>query len=152
LERGVIIRVKRVIGALLRGTIVGGLLGCMSIASVAADAKGYTCTFPTGAALIYGNGIFKAEPASPLNLEISDIDVRAQSALQVGASGTVPLRIVRAVNALHFIEVVGEGFLNLTTIYDRDDKTGKNPAVQSRHFGILGEPVVSRYQGFCESR
>jgi hypothetical protein len=118
----------------------------------AADAKGYTCTFTVGTAQVYGNGVFKAEPASPLSLEIGDINVGAQTAVQVGATGTVPLKIVRAVNALHFIEVVSEGFLNLTTIYDRDDNKGANPAVQSRHFGILGEPVVSQYQGYCQAK
>ena len=30
------------------------------------------------------------------------------------------LKIVRAINANHFLEVVNEGFLNLTTIYDKD--------------------------------
>jgi hypothetical protein len=119
---------------------------------VAADAKGYVCTFTVGTAQVYGNGVFKAEPASPLSLEIGEINMPAQTAVQVGTTGTVPLKIVRAVNALHFIEVVSEGFLNLTTIYDRDDTKGANPAVHSRHFGILGEPVVSQYQGYCQAK
>ena len=32
------------------------------------------------------------------------------------------LKIVRAINANHFLEVVNEGFLNLTTIYDKDPR------------------------------
>jgi hypothetical protein len=118
----------------------------------AADPKGYACTFKTGTAQVYGRGAFKAEVASPLLLELGSIDVAAQTALQIGDKGSVTLRVVRAVNALHFLEVVSEGFLNITTVYDRDDSIGAHPAVQSRHFGILGEPVVSQYQGFCQSK
>jgi hypothetical protein len=57
--------------------------------------------------------------------------------------------VVRAINANHYLEVVNEGFLNLTTVYDKDEKTGKYPAVHSRHFGILGQPVFGQYTGFC---
>jgi hypothetical protein len=134
-----------------RALVFAVLITGASVAN-AADPKGYACTFNTGTAQVYGKGVFKAEPASPLTLDISTIDVIAQTAQQVGDTGTVPLRVVRAVNALHFLEVVSEGFLNITTIYDRDDAKGAYPAVQSRHFGILGEPVVSQYQGFCQAK
>lgn len=53
------------------------------------------------------------------------------------------LRIVRALNANSFLEVVDEGFLNLTTIYDLDPATGTYPAVHSRHFGVIGQPVFA---------
>jgi hypothetical protein len=56
------------------------------------------------------------------------------------------------VNATHFLEVVTEGYLNITTVYDRDEATGKYPAVHSRHLGILGQPVIAQYQGFCEAK
>ncbi len=56
---------------------------------------------------------------------------------------------MRAINANHFIEAVNEGFLNLTTIYDKDPATGLYPAVHSRHFGILGQPVFGQYTGSC---
>jgi hypothetical protein len=59
---------------------------------------------------------------------------------------------VQAVNATHFLEVVTEGYLNITTIYDKDEASGKYPAVHSRHLGILGQPVVTQYQGFCEGK
>ena len=125
----------------------------LSVATAnAADPKGYACTFTVGTAQVYGRGVFKAEPASPLSLEIGSIDVGKQTALQTSDKGDAPLRVVRAVNALHFLEVVSEGFLNITTVYDRDDVKGANPAVQSRHFGILGEPVVSQYQGYCQEK
>ena len=62
------------------------------------------------------------------------------------------LRIVRAVNANHFLEVVTEGFLNLTTVYDLDPERKAHPAVHSRHLGLLGEPVIAQYYGFCREK
>jgi hypothetical protein len=53
---------------------------------------------------------------------------------------------------MHFLEAANEGFLNLTTIYDKDEAEGAYPAVHSRHFAILGQPVVTQYQGFCEAK
>ena len=68
------------------------------------------------------------------------------------ARGTGRLRVMRAVNAVHFLEVVTEGFLNVTTIYDKDEAKGAYPAVHSRHFGLLGQPIVSQYEGYCEAK
>ena len=56
------------------------------------------------------------------------------------------------VNAMHFLEVVTEGFLNLTTVYDKDEARGAYPAVHSRHLGLFGQPLVTQYQGFCEAQ
>jgi len=47
---------------------------------------------------------------------------------------------------------VTEGFLNVTTIYDKDEAKGAYPAVHSRHFGLLGQPIVSQYEGYCEAK
>jgi len=58
---------------------------------------------------------------------------------------------VQAVNAMHFLEVVTEGFLHITTVYDKDEAKGAYPAVHSRHFGLFGQPLVTQYQGFCEA-
>ena len=81
------------------------------------------------------------------------IDLEAQSArlLTGTGDGAGTLRIVRALNANHFLEVVNEGFLNLTTIYDIDPTTGLYPAVHSRHLGLLGQPVFAQYSGECKS-
>ena len=68
-----------------------------------------------------------------------------------GLRGTGQLRIVQAVNAMHFLEVVTEGFLHVTTVYDKDEAKGLYPAVHSRHFGLFGQPLVTQYQGFCEA-
>jgi hypothetical protein len=50
---------------------------------------------------------------------------------------------------VHFLEAVGEGYLNLTTIYGRDVGAAFHPAIHSRHFGVLGQPIVSQYRGTC---
>jgi hypothetical protein len=121
-------------------------------AAEANEPKGYVCALGAGAAQVYGKGAFKAETASPLTLEIGDIDPAQQSAVQKSAKGEGPLRVVRAVGALHFLEVVSEGYLNITTVYDKDAVKGAHPAVHSRHFGVLGEPVISQYHGFCNAK
>ena len=89
--------------------------------------------------------------ASPLAFGIAAIDAQAQTAELKTRGGTGHLRIVQAVNAMHFLEVVREGFLHITTIYDKDEGKGAYPAVHSRHFGLFGQPLVTQYQGFCEA-
>jgi hypothetical protein len=112
-------------------------------------ATGFICTFKAGTTLSYADAKFKRAVAKPLSFEIAAIDLNAQSAALVTAKGRGEVKIVRALNANHFLEVVAEGFLNITTIYDRDAKAAAHPAVHSRHFGLFGEPVVAQYQGFC---
>lgn len=110
------------------------------------------CTFTQGASHALTKGIFKGEPAGNLTLDLTNIDIEKQSAVLRTANGATNVRLVRAINAFHVIEVVTEGFLNLTTIYDRDDALGGMPAAHSRHFGLLGQPVVSQYFGTCKAK
>jgi hypothetical protein len=115
------------------------------------------CTFRDGRANAYDKARFKGSKASPITLEIAEIKPDEQSATLKGArGGASTLRIVRAVNALHFIEVVGEGYLNVTTVYDRDPARkaadGALPAVHSRHSAVLGQPIVSHYVGYCREK
>ena len=133
------------------------LAAAMMLTASAADAnpddpKSYSCNFDVGAAFSYANSAFKPEKVGPIAFDIGNINAEIQSADLVTPLGSRPLRVVRAVNALHFLEVVGEGFLNMTTVYDRDDAKGAFPAVHSRHFGVLGQPVIGQYQGFCQSK
>ncbi len=110
------------------------------------------CTFATGTSVSYGDGGFTSKVASPLSFSITRIDLDGQSAALTAGDGTqtVAVRIIRAVNANHFLEVVNEGFLNLTTVYDKDPKSGLHPAVHSRHLGLLGQPVFGQYTGTCK--
>ena len=114
----------------------------------------YTCTFSAGTAWTFENGAFKSKAPEPLTLSITDIDLDRQTARLAPEPGNTPgaLKVVRAINANHFLEVVNEGFLNLTTIYDKDEASGNYPAVHSRHFGILGQPVVNQYAGTCTAK
>jgi hypothetical protein len=123
-----------------------------SLAQATEDPKNYDCSFLVGSAFSYEGGGFKPEKAGPITFEIGAINPELQSADLITPAGSRPLRVVRAVNALHFLEVVGEGFLNMTTVYDRDDAKGSYPAVHSRHFGVLGQPVIGQYQGSCQGK
>jgi len=121
-------------------------------ASAEGLAKHLSCTFDRGTSTTYEAGEFISKPAQPLTFEIADIDLEAQSArlLTSDGDGVGTLRVVRALNANHFLEVVNEGFLNLTTIYDLDAARGTYPAVHSRHLGLLGQPVFAQYSGQCK--
>jgi hypothetical protein len=137
------------------------LMALAAPASATEDGPaGFTCSFKAGTTLTYNKtrGTFRKVAAKPLAFDVDAIDLAGQKAelTSTGTKGAVkgkgPLRIVRALNANHFLEVVGEGFLNITTIYDRDAKAAAHPAVHSRHFGLFGEPVVAQYQGFCKAK
>ena len=112
------------------------------------------CTFPSGVSSSYTEGVYKTEPSQPLNFDIESIDLDALTArLSIeGKPVGNPLRVVRALNANHFLEAAQEGFLNVTTIYDLDKVMGARPAIHSRHLGLLGEPIFSQYAGFCRER
>jgi hypothetical protein len=118
----------------------------------AADPKAFACSFDVGVAYSYEQGRYVAEKAAPLAFGIDAIDAPAQTAQLKTERGTGQLRLVQAVNATHFLEVVTEGFLNVTTVYDKDEAKGAYPAVHSRHFGLFGQPLVTQYQGFCEAK
>jgi hypothetical protein len=112
----------------------------------------YVCDFTGGAAWSYTAGAFQSKPPQPLSFTIEEIDLDKQTAVlkpKSGADRPGKLTVVRAINANHFIEAVNEGFLNITTVYDKDPATGLYPAVHSRHFGILGQPVFGQYTGAC---
>ena len=115
--------------------------------------KGFTCAFKTGTSANQVEGTFQQAPAAPLSFEVKAVDLEGQLAQMITKPGAAPaaLRIVRALNANHFIEVLNEGFLSLTTVYDKVASTGEFPAVHSRHVGVLGQAVIAQYLGSCKS-
>ena len=132
------------------------LLGLLALpagpAAAAEEPKAFACSFTSGISNSYDKGRYVSEKASPFAFGIAGIDAAAQTAEIRTERGSGPLRVVQAVNAMHFLEAANEGFINLTTIYDKDEAKGAYPAVHSRHFAILGQPVVTQYQGFCEAK
>ena len=117
------------------------------------EPKAFACSFTAGVTHSYDKGQFTAEKAAPLAFGIAGIDHHTPDRGLQDRERHRALRVVQAVNATHFLEVATEGFLNITTIYDKDEaKGGAHPAVHSRHFGILGQPIVTQYQGFCEAK
>ena len=123
-------------------------------ASARADenAKGFACEFTSGIAGSYENGTFTSKPSAALKMTIENIDLGKQSAtLHAEGSMGGKLAIARAIGANHFLEVANEGYWNITTIYDTDRKTGLNPAVHSRHLGVVGQPLFAQYTGTCRA-
>lgn len=118
--------------------------------AAAADAlTGYECTFTDGSTHTYESGAFMPTAPGHLAFRISDVREDSDKArLTFGSGGASELRIVRAIGALHFIEVAVEGYLNITTVYEDGEGTA-HPAVHSRHLAVLGQPVVSQFYGSC---
>lgn len=113
-----------------------------------------SCSFKAGAAWSYTGGAYTSAQPEPLAFDIEAIDLESQTARLSIAGKPVgnPLRVVRALNANHFLEVAQEGFLNVTTIYDQDRAVGRRPAIHSRHLGVLGQPLFAQYAGFCAAK
>ncbi|HPG89327.1 MAG TPA: hypothetical protein PLD46_06710 [Hyphomicrobium sp.] len=128
----------------------------LATAAVAEDDKtpaAYVCTFEKGNSWSHEGGAYKSATPTPLSFEITNIDLEKQSAvLVIDAKQAGTLRVVRALNANSFLEVANEGFLNLTTVYDLDSTSNTYPAVHSRHFGILGQPIFAQYAGTCTGK
>ncbi len=137
---------SRIVLALASGLLAAGA------AHAVEDQTAFDCTFSTGTTRIYDNKQFAQQPAKPLSFAITGIDAKTQSAELKTAGGSGTLRLVLAVNATHFLEVATEGALNITTIYEKDDAKGDFPAVHSRHFALLGQPIVTQYQGSCQAK
>ena len=112
-----------------------------------------SCDFPTGTTSSYAAGAFTSKPSAALKVAIEKIDLANQSAefLVAGNDNPGRLAIARALGANHFLEVVTEGYWNITTVYDEDPETKRFPAVHSRHFGLVGQPVVAQYAGSCQA-
>ncbi|HKZ97623.1 MAG TPA: hypothetical protein VJ045_11655 [Hyphomicrobiaceae bacterium] len=135
------------------GAVLGlGLTFAHALAAAEDAPAELACQFKDGASWSYVAGAFQSKTPSPLAFEIENIDLEGQTAVLKTGAGAGTVRIVRAINANHFLEVVNEGFLNLTTVYDKDPATGVHPAVHSRHFGLIGQPVFAQYTGTCREK
>ncbi len=139
---------------LSRIALVFGLAVLAAVRAGAADNPvALECSFASGVTHVYDKGRFVEEKAEALSFGIVAINTQAQSAeLLMPGGGTSVLKTALAVNAIHFLEVAAEGALNITTVYENDDAKGSHPAVHSRHFALLGQPIVSQYQGFCRAK
>lgn len=139
---------------LSRSTLASLLVLALTVASGAAaeEPRSLSCTFERGVTHVFDKGRFAAEAAGSLAFGITSIDTAGQTADLKMESGIGSLRLVQAVNAMHFLEVAIEGALYITTVFEKDDTSGTYPAVHSRHFALLGQPIVTHYQGFCRER
>ncbi len=119
---------------------------------VRASEPALTCTFTSAVVKSFEKGGFKDEKVESLSFRIVDVDLNQQTASLETQQGKGGLKIVRAIGANHYLEVVTEGFLNVTTIYEAAEAAGPMPAVHSRHFGFFGQPFVSQYYGTCVAK
>lgn len=139
--------------AKLRFTLAVAVLGIAGVAVAQDAAQGFRCVFESGQTWTHEGGKFQSSAAATLKFDIEKIDLEKQSArLVLEGKPAGELRIVRALNANSFLEVAQEGFLNLTTVYDKDATSGDYPAVHSRHLGLLGQPIFAQYPGTCTAR
>lgn len=141
-------RVKARMG---RWRLVAGISLLVSSPAVAELPAALVCTFKDGGAWAFEKQGFVPKAAEGLSFAIADIDRNTMTARLDRKEGLVVLRMVQAVDALHFIEVGVEGYLNLTTVYEKQPN-GETPAVHSRHVAVLGDPLVSQYRGVCQPK
>ena len=133
----------------------GACVVTMAVSTNTVHAEGIptdlACDFTSGTATTYDGGTFTTNTPKPLSFKIARVNLDKQTADLIVDQKKAPgkLKIVRAINANHFIEIVNEGYMNLTTIYDIDKNSGRYPAVHSRHVGILGQPIFAQYTGLC---
>ena len=137
-----------------RGLLALAVLGLAAIgpgAAIAELPRTLVCTFQDGGAWAFEKGGFAPKTVEALSFVIRDVDEKSMTARLQDKERASPLRMVQAVEAHHFIEVGVEGFLNLTTVYEKLEGDGW-PAVHSRHVAVLGEPMVSQYRGLCRPK
>ena len=82
--------------------------------------------------------------------EIASIDLDKQTAsLIIGGKTSNTLKAVRALNANTFIEVANEGFLYLTTIYDRILRQATTRPCIRAISAFFGQPCSRNMRGIA---
>jgi hypothetical protein len=129
------------------------LVALPSVAAASDLPVTLNCEFKAGTTGGYDKGKFTFKPTAALSFDMTSINLKGQSAdmKMPGDENGGKLAIARAVGANHFLEVVTEGYWNITTVYELDAVNKVYPAVHSRHFGLLGQPVVAQYTGLCKA-
>jgi hypothetical protein len=124
-------------------------LSLMGPPARAGEGETFVCTFGDGDAFSFEEMGFAHASVKPLDLRISGVVPGADKAELKTDAGTAPLKVVQALGARHFLEVAVEGYLVITTIYERAGADGAFAAVHSRHLAVIGEPFVAQYRGTC---
>ena len=95
--------------------------------------------------------------SSTLAFRFESIDTDEASADVLGRFGSSPVVVRASGDYLHFIQVLAEGPLHSTTVFNRETTGGKLLAVHSRHEyrdvelrGFTSRP--EQYYGDCEER
>lgn len=98
-----------------------------------------------------------AVESATLTFRFESINAGQATAEVLGRFGSAPVVTQSAGDYLHFIQVLPEGPLYSTTVFNREAPDGKLPAVHSRHehrdralIGFTSSP--EQYYGYCEER
>jgi hypothetical protein len=122
-----------------------------------AGIKRLTCVFALYATGTWNNGEPRAEvkPAS-LSVGFDEIDIDSGTAHVNEAFGPIDIIAKLSTWNLHFLDIRSEGALYVTTVFDRESRSGKLKAVHTRHEytdvsvpGFTAKP--EQYYGECEA-
>jgi hypothetical protein len=97
--------------------------------------------------------------ASPINLMFDSINVEdgtaAAAGVLVGSATSTPIIVQQSGSYLHFVQILRDGPLYTTTIFDKESTPGKLRAMHTRHAyadfdmpGFTSKP--EQYYGECE--
>ncbi|MGI9406675.1 MAG: hypothetical protein ACR2O4_09920 [Hyphomicrobiaceae bacterium] len=136
----------------MRSIVLGLFAVSLWAQTAAAGEAHYACAFDSGASWNFENGKFGSDATAPLTFTIEKINRSSQKAELATKTGRSDLKMVAAIDAMHFIEVTVSGYLNLTTIYGDSGDGSAVPAVHSRHLGIVGQPLGGQMTGFCTKK
>lgn len=122
-----------------------GVLLCLLLGSHSVDAqrpsqilqaaKSLTCEFPLNAMGTWtkaGEPQGEIKPAK-LSLEFHAIDVQDGTADVTGGFGAPHIVVQFVAGYLHFMQIANTGSLYVTTVFDKETRSGKLKAVHARH-------------------
>lgn len=115
------------------------------------SAKTFRCEFPQGAVQSWQDGV--AITASEISIipEIiyDNLDRKQASGRIIGNVASGDITVMPAAQALHLVELTGNGNLNITSIFPAQASDGRFLAAHSRHTGHAQAPVAGHYTGSC---
>src|SRR5262245_15920541 len=118
-------------------------------------ARSVKCVFTNGVFTVFEKTAFESKPAGqkPIDLHFDAIDTKEGTARVIGNQGAGDVSVFATLGGLTFMEPVGSGGLNFTTVFG--DSTGLENeylGVHSRHRPVpmeLGGPMLSQWYGTC---
>lgn len=115
------------------------------------SARTFRCEFPQGSVQSWQEGV--AVNASEMSVipEIiyDNLDRKRATGRIIGNVASGDITVMPAAEALHLVELTGNGNLNITSIFPAQAADGRFLAAHSRHTGHAQAPVAGHYSGSC---